>query len=325
MKLNRLLLAISLVFLTALPALVYSDGTDTADNYVAGTGAGANLETDGTGFRGTGNVFIGVSAGYADTTGSANVGIGYRALTNLTTGRGNIAIGYVAGESVTTGSDGLFINNRYYPSYGIFGTFSTGYFGINNTSPVSALDVTGAVKADSLNIAGDVAFAGDATVTGDITISGRAYVDSLSNPAGALVIPDSLSVKYLTDFAEGFTVTGTTYGATHLIVDVTTNMTLTSSDYGKTYFARALPSKKEITLWDAAAGANSTFIVDDADTLQVTAAAGDTIYFRAAGSSTLSAYKTLASIVANFKAVGASGNSIYIESYMGTNGTIAPY
>lgn len=150
-------------------SLVFADGTDVMDNYIAGTKAGANLETDTTGFRASGNTFVGATAGYANTTGSANVGIGYGALRAVTTGIGNIGLGYMAGQDATTGNHGLFIHNGYYPTNGIFGSFSSGYFGINNTSPAVALDVTGAI-------------------TGSGILTGATYSSSANGTAAAPII-----------------------------------------------------------------------------------------------------------------------------------------
>lgn len=198
--LSRLLVLIPLLLYT-VPQCAFADGSDSADNYVAGTGAGENMETDGTGFKATGNTFIGVTAGYADTTGSANVGIGYGALRGLTTGMGNIGIGYMAGRDYTTEQFYMHIGNGFYPSNGIFGILSSGYIGINKSTPTAALDVAGSVaisgslSADSLsNSSGRVTIADSLLVTKDLTVNGRAYVDSLSNPAGDLVVPDSLNV-----------------------------------------------------------------------------------------------------------------------------------
>lgn len=156
----------SLLVAFALPLVAKADGSDLRDNYVAGTNAGANLETDSTGSSATGNTYVGVAAGYADTTGAANVGLGYGALRAITTGRGNIGLGYMSGQDLTTDTHKLYIQNGFYPAYGVFGSFSSGFFGINNKSPVSAWDVTGAVKADSLNVTGVTSLQGDVTIGG---------------------------------------------------------------------------------------------------------------------------------------------------------------
>lgn len=172
---------ISLVSLLALLSVtVLSDGTDTMDNYLAGTNAGANLETDSTGFRASGNTFVGVSSGEADSTGSANTGLGYGTLRGLTTGRGNLGLGYMSGQGLTTESHKLYIHTGYYPTYGIFGDFSTGYFGINKSSPTVALDVTGAGL-----------FSGDLGVSGKIGVNDMiATTDSLVVGMSQYSIPD---------------------------------------------------------------------------------------------------------------------------------------
>ena len=96
-----------------LGGVVWADGTDAYDNTVYGTRAGQGLETDATGLRAYGNVFIGSSAGESDSTGSANVGIGYGALRRMTSGYGNISIGYMSGDANTTSNHNLYINNGF--------------------------------------------------------------------------------------------------------------------------------------------------------------------------------------------------------------------
>lgn len=154
-----------------LGGVVWADGTDSKGNYFAGTGSGGSI-----------------------TSADANTGIGYYALPNLTTGRGNIAYGYMAGESVTTGSHGLFITNRFYPTYGFFGDFSTGYFGVNNTSPAVALDVTGAITASSTITGAAFVGSGQFTVANSdtVTLSAEAIVQWASEA-------DTSTVKFVGD------------------------------------------------------------------------------------------------------------------------------
>jgi hypothetical protein len=139
---------------------VYADGTDSYDNYLAGTGAGSGLSTVTYSRRGATNVFVGPYAGTEDTTGSGNVAVGYGALRRTTTGQGNVALGYGAGGTATTGSGKLFIETAMYPTGGIYGDFNTGYFGVNNTSPTVALDITGSAK-----VSGTLAISGNVTGT----------------------------------------------------------------------------------------------------------------------------------------------------------------
>lgn len=144
---NYILIALLLLF----PGAAFADGTDAYGNYVAGTGAGSSLETDATGSKANGNTFVGTGAGYSDSTGNANTAFGFQALAGMTSGIGNVGIGYMAGDSLTASSHKLFINTRFYPAYGIFGDFSTGYFGINKV-PTRAFDVTGTIGADSVQV-----------------------------------------------------------------------------------------------------------------------------------------------------------------------------
>jgi len=109
------------------------------------------------------NVKSGTGALTAVTTGDENTALGGYTLKSLTTGHGNTGLGAYAGQSVLTVNGGvylgygagygntsahkLYIQTIFYPALGIFGDFSTGYFGINNSNPAVALDVTGAITS----------------------------------------------------------------------------------------------------------------------------------------------------------------------------------
>ncbi len=136
-----------------------------ADNYTAGTSAGGNITT------GQDNYISGNRAGMYLTTGDGNTLLGEYAGHQLTTGKGNILLGYMGGYSLTTSNYKLYITNGFYPAKGIFGDLSTGYFGINNTSPATALDVTGA-----LTISGAFGLTGILTTVDDIIAKGDTTV-----------------------------------------------------------------------------------------------------------------------------------------------------
>jgi len=111
------------------------------------------------------NVTDGTGALAAVTTGDENTAIGGYTLKSLTTGYGNTALGAYAGLSALTVNGGvylgygagisntsahkLYINTMFYPTNGIFGDFSTGYFGVNTTSPTSAWTISGTATADT--------------------------------------------------------------------------------------------------------------------------------------------------------------------------------
>ena len=120
-----------LAVLALVSAIVFADNTKT------GTQAGTALST-----KSADNVLDGYRAGYQQVTGKGNTLIGAMAGYSGYDYRGAVKLGYMAGYSDTS-SYKLFINTGYYPAYGIFGDFSTGYFGVNKTSPTAALDVTG--------------------------------------------------------------------------------------------------------------------------------------------------------------------------------------
>lgn len=115
-----------------------------AENNTLGTGAGSML-----GIYSHSNTYLGEAAGLADTSGVGNTGVGYAAGYMNRSGAGNIYLGYMAGYT-NSSSYKLFIQHYRYPTYGIFGALNTGYFGINNSSPSVALDVTGTIAATAI-------------------------------------------------------------------------------------------------------------------------------------------------------------------------------
>lgn len=308
---------IAIALLLLIPVAVLADGTDVMLNYVAGTGAGENLETDATGSRANGNTFIGVNAGRADTTGNANVALGYQALSRLTSGIGNIGIGYLAGDSLTASSHLLRIQNGFYPAYGIFGTLSSGYFGINKV-PTRAWDVTGSAAASDSIIAPYVSattsflgvFAGDMVVTGDtLTVSAETIIsyDAEADTSTVRITAtpnialygadgDAYLIGINTSDAAVFTGAGGGYSfdaglsATTGAFSSTVNglTALYSIGADSTFTAANIPSgsaivfaagasASEITLPTAVAGLIYTFITADADSLILLAGASDGI------------------------------------------------
>ena len=162
---------IFLVLLLAPVVIALGDGTDTKDNYTAGTGALASL-----------------------TTGRANTALGAYNLRNLTTGWGNIGIGMMAGEDITTDAHKLRIGNGYYKTNGIFGDLSTGYYGLNNSSPTATLDMDGGrVVLDSLWT----------------STTEAASLGEVLELHGSIDIAANLRVRYQATFDEDVTITQT--------------------------------------------------------------------------------------------------------------------
>jgi len=106
--------------------------------------------------EGYGNTFVGFAAGRWNTTGNENTCLGDAAGHDNKTGSGNVFIGYEAGY-YETGSNKLYIaNNKTTPL--IYGNFSTGRVGINNTGPQGALDVNGSIYQRGILLHGDYVF-----------------------------------------------------------------------------------------------------------------------------------------------------------------------
>lgn len=103
--------AVQVIATKASAALVGS----TSDVISRGTSYGISAGNVSTG---TGNTYIGYSAGATSTTGGSNTAVGDNALVNITTGSYNVAIGSVCLSSVSTGSgnigigSGCLINNN---------------------------------------------------------------------------------------------------------------------------------------------------------------------------------------------------------------------
>jgi hypothetical protein len=83
---------------------------------------------------GTGNMFIGHQAGVANTEGTGNTFIGNQAGSGNTTGRFNTFIGNQAGSGITTGISNTFIGNNAGASSNITGSICIGDGVIGNTS-----------------------------------------------------------------------------------------------------------------------------------------------------------------------------------------------
>ncbi len=168
------------------------------DNYKGGlsTTAGSSITT---GDEGT---YVGSYAGFHVTTGYANTMLGQFTGYQTTTGTGNVYLGYMAGYSNTTSNYKLYITTGYYPAYGIFGAFNTGFFGVNTTSPTVAWDVAGALAVSGAStFTGGVIFAGNIlgvdslsvrmSSTSDATDSAFVVTNASGVPKVALLAPDN--------------------------------------------------------------------------------------------------------------------------------------
>ncbi len=110
---------------------------------------------------GTNNTALGYQTLWYNTTGTSNCASGMLALNGNTTGNNNTACGYAAGFSNSTGSGNVFIgynaglnetgSNKLYIANSsinpplIYGDFSTGNTGFGSITPLSKLEVNGAL------------------------------------------------------------------------------------------------------------------------------------------------------------------------------------
>ena len=155
-----------------------------AENTKSGTGSLAAVTT------GEENVALGVYSLQSNTTGGGNTGLGAYSGRSAITVNGGIYLGYGAGMS-NTSAHKLFINTAFYSTNGIFGDFSTGFFGINNTAPAVALDVTGAITASGAGTFGGAlltlpTFSVRMSPTSDLTDSAFAVTLASGVPALSL-------------------------------------------------------------------------------------------------------------------------------------------
>jgi hypothetical protein len=137
---------------------------------------------------GTGNTFVGASAGNitmaghdnsafgygalnSSTTGSGNIALGYQALSQLSSGNTNIAIGMNAGAALTSGSNNIYIGD-------IPGSDETGVIRIGSTFTTSDTYVAG-IYARSAPSGAAVYVSPDGKL--GVTTSSRRYKDQIAD------------------------------------------------------------------------------------------------------------------------------------------------
>jgi len=300
------------------------------------------------------NVADGVGALNAVTTGEENTGIGGYALPSLTTGHGNTAIGAYAGRSALTVNGGvylgygaggtntsahkLFIQTMFYPTYGIFGDFSTGYFGVNNSSPTAALDVTGsALISGTLGLTGALTLSDRVVISDSLLVSKEqtpVFADSSlaltvasGNPTIAFKASDGDASNITVNTSDqilfqsasgGYLFDAASWGALKNVALVTAasdsayaSGTLKSS--GTVFVARAMAQKSTLFLPAAVAGLNYEAFVADADSLLIQVASGDSLL-----TSANAAYVTQSSVAGTVKLVAIDGVRWLMTYTLGT-------
>jgi hypothetical protein len=117
------------------------DNTFGFDNVAIGN---TSLNVNTTGLE---NIAVGHGTLSSNQAGQGNVSLGYHAGSGITSGSWNVFLGYKAGGNETTGDNRLFIANTYEKTL-IYGEFDNNKVGINTTTPIAALDVSGSTRIE---------------------------------------------------------------------------------------------------------------------------------------------------------------------------------
>ena len=244
-----------------------------AENTKSGTGSLAAVTT------GDEDVAIGPYSLMSNTIGMGNTALGAYAGRAAVTVNGGLYLGYGAGVS-NTSAHKLYINTMFYPSYGIFGDFSTGYFGVNKTSPTVAFDVTGAITAST-------------TVTG--TTGTFTTVNASGNITG------KRPIHSITAAADTFYTTVTPYSSA-----------APNCISGVVFVAQPMAQKSSLFLQGAATGLEFDVVVGDADSLRIVAATGDSIYLAGTGA------QSIGTVVGTAHVISTDAVRWFMTSYTGT-------
>ena len=117
------------------------DNTTGFDNVAIGN---TSLNVNTTGLE---NIAVGHGTLSSNQAGQGNVSLGYHAGSGITSGSWNVFLGYKAGGNETTGDNKLFISNTNEKTL-IYGEFNNNKVGINTTTPIAALDVSGGTRIE---------------------------------------------------------------------------------------------------------------------------------------------------------------------------------
>jgi hypothetical protein len=251
--------------------------TIAALNYISGTHTGANLTVSvvcGNEVAGTGTALT-IDSNYGLRPLSGNVGV----------------FTYVTASGATTGSN-----------YGVSATAQNGnrnYGGwfTSTTDKASAVNV-GLYGAANNTGAGGVecgVFAHlYASTTAPTIVSGALVADNGTRTSPVLVLRDNATTFF--EAADGGVITHTAGLKTqHVVAPRTSATSPAAADSRTVYTNEGTASQLAVTLPAAVAGLSYTFVVQDTDGIQLTAAAGDTI--RVAGSVSSSGGTATASAV----------------------------
>jgi hypothetical protein len=162
-----------------------SANTTGFDNVAIGN---TSLNVNTTGLE---NIAVGHGALSDNQAGQGNVSLGYHAGSGLTSGSRNVFLGYKAGGNETTGDDKLFIANTYEKTL-IYGEFNNNKVGINTTTPIADLDVSGSTRIEGSLTANTIS----ATTYYNLPVTADTYVTGFTLSSNTITLSQNRSDSY---------------------------------------------------------------------------------------------------------------------------------
>jgi hypothetical protein len=178
------------------------DNTFGFDNVAIGN---TSLNVNTTGLE---NIAVGHGTLSSNQAGQGNVSLGYHAGSGITSGSYNVFLGYKAGGNETTGDNRLFIANTYEKTL-IYGEFDNNKVGINTTTPIAALDVSGGTRIEGSLTANTIS----ATTYYNLPVTADTYVTGFTLSSNTITLRQNRSDSYSAFTISLSAYTGGTSGA----------------------------------------------------------------------------------------------------------------
>jgi len=178
------------------------DNTYGFDNVAIGN---TSLNVNTTGVE---NIAVGHGTLSSNQAGQGNVSLGYHAGSGITSGSWNVFLGYKAGGNETTGDNKLFISNTNEKTL-IYGEFDNNKVGINTTTPIAALDVSGGTRIEGSLTANTIS----ATTYYNLPVTADTYVTGFTLSSNTITLSQNRSDSYSSFTISLSAYTGGTSGA----------------------------------------------------------------------------------------------------------------
>jgi hypothetical protein len=178
------------------------DNTTGFDNVAIGN---TSLNVNTTGLE---NIAVGHGTLSSNQAGQGNVSLGYHAGSGITSGSWNVFLGYKAGGNETTGNNKLFISNTNEKTL-IYGEFDNNKVGINTTTPITDLDVSGSTRIEGSLTANTIS----ATTYYNLPVTADTYVTGFTLSSNTITLSQNRSDSYSSFTISLSAYTGGTSGA----------------------------------------------------------------------------------------------------------------